>query len=447
MVGVERVQKNCPKGAHFLPPFQHAHQCSPDATSKITVIMSERPSIAPSHEHTLSVTLTTTFALIDQFSASIAQSTDQSSLPAEEQLPSLTQSPLALLSASTASLKAQSTRLSLLTLTPPFTPSAVSKILSALNSSVLPSLLTAALLIVNEDRKYTASFSAEVRSFVKAILRDLHTLISCVEERSRHADPKEQPGEQQKHNVTEAVGRVWESCDGLVALADGGIGAFIVKKAEMWLGLIKDAVEELKEWDPEEDGVDGLFGEDALQNNHAGDEAEEVSTGAEIAKASVMRVLTRVPQSLHVVVKQRLRKWRWESPSSRDSFDGKASETGGTSSSDHDYQLLQDQHVTADHVLRGMREVSETVDEMAEALYMGQLSRSGELVNDVWKATMDVVAAVRNSNEYHTTHGSGIDVAEEQKETSEDKYIRRALDWIKVVEPKPPNSRAVTNES
>jgi hypothetical protein len=399
--------------------------------------MSEHPSIAPSHEHTLSVTLTTTFALIDQFSASVARSTDQPSVPAEEHLPSSTPSPLALLSASTASLKAQSTRLSLLTLTPPFTPSAVSKILSALNSSVLPSLLTAALLIVNEDHKYTASFSAEVRSFVKAILRDLHTLISCVEGRSRHADPKEQLGEQQqKHNVTEAVGRVWESCDGLVALVDGGIGAFIVKKAEMWLGLIKDAVEELEEWDPEEDGVDELFGEDALQNNHTGDEAEEVSAAAEITKASVMRVLTRVPQSLHVVVKQRLRKWQWESPSSRDS-----------SPSDHDYQLLLDRYVTADHVLRGMQEVSETVDEMAEALYMGQLSRSDKLVNDVWKATVDVVAAVRNSNECRATRGSGIDVAEEKKETSEDKYIRRAFDWIKLVEPKSPNSRAVTNGS
>jgi Grap2 and cyclin-D-interacting len=267
-----------------------------------------------------------------------------------------------------------------------------------------------------------------------------------VEGRSRHADPKEQLGEQQKHNVTEAVGRVWESCDELVALADGGIGAFIVKKAEMWLGLIKDAVEELGEWDPEEDGVDGLFGEDMPQNDHAGGEAEEVSSAAEITKASVMRVLTRVPQSLHVVVKQRLRKWEWESPSSRDLFDGKASETGGASSSDHEHLLL-DQYVTADYVLKGIQEVSETVDEMAEALYMGQLGRSGKLVNDVWRVTVDVVAAVRNPNKYHTTHGSGIDIAEEQKETSEDKYIRRALDWIKLVEPKPPNSRAVTNES
>jgi hypothetical protein len=409
--------------------------------------MSEHQSIAPSHEHTLCVTLTTTFALIDQFSAAVARSTDQPSAPAKEHIPSSTPSPLALLSASTASLKAQSTRLSLLTLTPPFTPSAVSKILSALNSSVLPSLLTAALLIVNEDRKYTASFSAEVGSLVKAILRDLHTLISCVEGRSRHANPKEQLGEQQKHNITEAVGRVWESCDGLVTLADGGIGAFIVKKAEMWLGLIKDAVEELEEWDSEGDGVDGLFGEDTSQNDHTGDEAEEVSAAAEITKASVMRVLTRVPQSLHVVVKQRLRKWQWESPNSRDSFDGKASETRGSSSSDHDCQLLRDQYVTADHVLRGMQEVSETVDEMAEALYMGQLSRSDKLVNDVWKATVDVVGAVRNSNEYHPKHGSGIDVAEEQKETSEDKYIRRAFDWIKLVEPKSPNSRAVTNRS
>jgi hypothetical protein len=417
------------------------------ASRDSNAVMAAHPSIAPTHEHTLSVTLTTTFALIDQFSASVAGPADQSRVPAEEHPTTSKPSPLTLLSASAASLKAQSTRLSLLTLTPPFTPSAASKILSALNSSVLPSLLTAALLVVHEDRTYTTSFSAEVRCLVKAILRDLRALISCVEGRSRHANPKEQLGEQQKHNVTEAVGRVWESCDELAALAHGGIGAFVVKKAEMWLGLIKDAVEELEEWDPEEDGVAGLFGEeDTLQNDHAGAEAEEVSAAAEITKASVMRVLTRVPQSLHVVVKQRLQKWRWEPPSPKVSSDGKASTTGGPSSPDHEHLRLA-QYVTADYVLRGMQEVSETVDEMAEALYMGQLGRSGKLIIDVWRVTVDVVAAVRNPSEHHTTHGSGIDVVEEQKETSEDKYIRRALDWIKLVEPKSPNAGGVTNGS
>jgi hypothetical protein len=412
-----------------------------------TVKMSEHQSLPASNEHTLSVTLTTTFALIDQFSTSITQSSNQSNLPAREHSPSSTHSPLPLLSASAASLKAQSTKLSLLTLTPPFTPSAVSTVLSALNSSVLPSLLTAALLVTNEENKYTVSFSAEVRSLVRATLRDLHTLVSCVERRSKFGDPKDQLDEEQKSNVTEAVGRVWESCDELIALADGDIGAFIVKKAEMWLGLIKDAVEELGEWDPEEDGVDGLFGEDAQKDDNAGKETEEDSAAAERAKACAMKVLTRVPQSLHVVVKQRLRKWNWNSTGSKDSSDGDANYIGWSASPDDaDYQR-RDQGTTVDHVLRGMQHVSETVDEMAEALYMGELNRSGRLVKEVWKATLEVVEIVKSPMQGHAKRGNGDGVAGGHTETNEDKYIRRALDWIKLVEPKSPSARAVTNGS
>jgi hypothetical protein len=402
--------------------------------------MSASPSVGP-HEHVLSVTLATTFALIDQFTASISSSSSQLSVPARELSLSSKPSPLPLLSASAASLKAQSTKLSLLTLTPPFTPSAVSTVLSAINSSVLPSLLTAALLVASEEDKYTASFSAEVRLLVKATLRDLHSLISCAERRSKNRDPKSQLDEQQKNTVTEAVGRIWESCDEWVALADGGVGPFVVKKAEMWLGLIKDAVEELGDWDPEEDGVDGLFGEDAQQDDGVGEEMGEGSAAAEKAKASAMRVLTRVPQSLHVVVKQRLLKWKLHTIDSTNSSNGKAIDMGRASSSDHVDRQGGEEGVIVDHVLRGMQHVSETVDEVAEALYMGELNRSSRLVKDVWKATVQVVDAVRNSVRGTSRREN------EHVETDEDKYIRRALDWIKLVEPKSPSSLAATGRS
>jgi hypothetical protein len=407
--------------------------------------MSGRPSVPSSHEHTLSVALTTTFALIDQFSTSVSGSTNRSSVLAREDHPRSMHSPLPLLSASAASLKAQSTKLSLLTLTPPFTPSAVSTVLSGLDSSVLPSLLTAGLLVINEEYKYTTSFSAEIRLLVKATLRDLHTLISHVEKRSKNGNPRAQLDEQQKNNVTEAVGRVWESCDELVALADGGIGAFVVKKAEMWLGLIKDAVEELGDWDPEEDGVDGLFGEDAQQEDNTGEETEEPSGAAEKAKVGSMKVLTRVPQSLHVVVKQRLRKWNWNWEKSTNLSNEKASDMGQASSPDHGDYGLRVQGATADDVLRGMQQVSETVDEMAEALYMGELTRSGRLLKDVWKATVEVVGAVRSSAQDHGRNGSRDGCAGGHLETSEDRYIQRAFDWINSVEPKPPSPHAVTN--
>ena len=410
--------------------------------------MSEGTSIPPPHSHALYVTITTTIALLEQFSDSITRSDQPARILAEQHPSSSALSALALLSASAVTLKAQSTKLSLLTLTPPFTPSAVSSVLSTLNSSVLPSLLTAALLVADDETKYTASFSAEVRSLVKATLRDLHTLISCVERRSKHDDPTDQLDEQKKNNVTEAVGRVWESCDDLASLADGGIGAFVVKKAEMWLGLIKDAAEELKEWDPEEDGVDGLIGEGAVQNEDESQDEEEKDGGAvEKAKLSAMKVLTRVPQSLHVVVKQRLRKLNWKSTGVKGPSEGKKSEPGGPPASDANEDSLAKQAVMVDQVLKGLQHVSETVDEMAEALYMGELNRSSRLVRDVWEATVDLVEVVRGPTQEQATLGNGENVVERHPETTEDKYIRRALDWIRAVDPQPLSSREVTNGS
>jgi Grap2 and cyclin-D-interacting len=240
---------------------------------------------------------------------------------------------------------------------------------------------------------------------------------------------------------------VWEVCDELVALADGGIGAFVVKKAELWLGLIKDAVEELGEWDPEEDGVDGLFGDDAQQDDNAGEEGEEASELIEKAKAGMMKVLTRVPQSLHVVVKQRLRKMNWDVTDSTRPTGMKPSDIVMSSSTDQDGDGRAAQDATVDHVLRGMQHVSETVDEMAEALYMGQLNRSGKLVKDVWKATVEVVKSVMSPLKAHPKNGNVNGTGEEQAEKAEDKYIRRALDWINVVEPKSSVSGTVTNGS
>ena len=416
------------------------HRRLPNVTFGSGILkMSESASLRPSHDHTLLVALTTTVALIDQFAASLSQPGVQPEQCSQAPTPP----PLPLLSASAMSLKAQSTKLSLLTLTPPFTPSAVSTVLSALNSSVLPSLLTAALLATNEETKYTASFSAEVSSIINATLRDLHTLISCVEKRSRHGDPKDPLDEQQKSSVTEAVGRVWESCDELVALANGGIGAFVVKRAEMWLGLIKDAVEELQDWDPEEDGVDGLFGEDALQDENERGDAGEDAGAAEKAKASAMKVLTRVPQSIHVVVKQRLRKLKWD-PDGKDLSGEKPNNLRAPSASDLEEGPLEEQGALVDQVLKELKQVSESIDETAEALYMGELNRSSRLVKEVWKATVNVVEIVKRGRNDQARHGIG-DVVEGRTATNEDKYIRRALDWIRLVEPKPLSSRATIN--
>ena len=372
--------------------------------------------------HTLTVTLNTTLALIDQFSRSLAPTSSlpnntHNSTAVDEGANPSSPSPLPLLSTCAASLKAQSTKMSLLTITPPFTLSAINTVLVTLNDSVLPSLVTGALLVTNES--YTASFSAEVHSQVRGTLNDLRTLLASVESRGKDGKPKHEMGEGDKGNVTEAVGRVWESCDAIMQLANEGIGGFVIRKAESWLSLIKDAVSELQDWDPEdEDDVDELFN-DAL-DNHSDEDDESLPNGIQgeeettakadpkdvlEAKTSALRILTRVPQSVHVVIKQRLQKWRLQVKEN----------------------ISEERRQILDSLMANLKGISETVDETAETLYMGDLLECKKLLRRVWEMTVQVVEAVKQPRHGHDQDDSGA--------TKEDKYIDRALEWIKQVEP------------
>lgn len=380
--------------------------------------MAQRPPAG----HTFVVTITTTLALIDQFSSSLLTKSSATSIVSPDvsendgHEPS-SPSPLPLLSASVASLKAQSTKLSLLTITAPFTPSVVSKVLSTLNESVLPSLITAALLITKE--KHTVCFTTEVHSLVRGTLSDLRTLLICAENRGKDGKPMHEMDEGEKGGVTEAVGRVWDSCDALSQVAKEGVAGFVVRKAESWLGLIKDAVRELQDWDPEdEEDLNELFN-DALDNHSDEDDDdtpngmpgdEEVTAKADPkavleSKTSALRVLTRVPQSVHVVMKQRLQKWRTPQMDA----------------------VPEDQRKIVDNALERLESISETVDETVETLYMRDLPECERLLHRVWELTVRVVEGVVQPWD---SHPGGTDA-----KTKEDRYIERALDWIKQVEP------------
>lgn len=370
------------------------------------------PSSSPATGRDLAITLATTNALLDQFSASLTPSNhpSTSALNGDPSPP-----PLPLLCDSAASLKAQSTKLSLLTLTPPFTPSAITTTLKILNESVLPSLVTAALLVTGNE--YTTSFSTETASLVRNALLDLESLISCVASRSKDGRPKHDISEQAKAAVTEAVGRVWESCDALVTLAANGVAGFVVRKAEMWLALIKDAVQEIQDWDPENEEDGG--GADIFADISSADLEDRDGEAAPPAKAdtaaslqakfTALKTLQRVPQSVHVVIKQRLQKLQ------RDT-------------------LAPTQRGTIDIVLDRLKTVSETIDETAESLYIGDLQGCEELVREVWGMTVEVVDAVIQS----------WDSCAGETETKEDLYVKRALGWIKQVEP---DGKAAANEN
>jgi hypothetical protein len=179
---------------------------------------------------------------------------------------------------------------------------------------------------------------------------------------------------------------------------------------------MKDAVKELSEWDPEEEvDADDLFGdaqsdEDAQEN---GDHHDDKSSGdrATISagvKDQALKVLRRIPQSVHVVVKQRLEKLR-HLPKK---------------------ELSSSTRTCLDAVLKHIRNVSELIDESAEGMYMGDLELCLKKAGEARAVTIEIVEAVLQPFEELT--GSLTD-----EESQEDKYVKRALEWIRQVDTKP----------
>lgn len=66
---------------------------------------------------------------------------------------------------------------------------------------------------------------------------------------------------QDEHGIEQATGRdtlastgvLWAECDKLVALGSGGLTKLAAERVEEYHGLLKDAIAELEEWDPEEE--------------------------------------------------------------------------------------------------------------------------------------------------------------------------------------------------
>ncbi|KAL9618769.1 MAG: hypothetical protein Q9160_006563 [Pyrenula sp. 1 TL-2023] len=361
----------------------------------------------------LSITLQTTLALVTRFSEPLSnansyayqnsdpkKSTSQADRASEPVPP-----PLPLLSAAAKSLKAQVTKLSLLTITPPFTPSAVSNILTSLNDSVLPSLITAAHLITPEN--HTARFHREIALLTQATLKDLAILVGLVEKQSGRKDDADANA---KNEVTEATGRVWEGCDTLVDLADKGIAGFVAKSAEEYLALIKDAVKELEAWDPDEeddDGFDDLEGseDEEIDDNVVGVKDEEGGDRElEEYRNQALAVLRRVPMSLHVVIKNRLQR-------------GVPKE-------------LENRHITVlNSVLEKYQGISNVVDEAAGTLYERDTDRSRRHLREAKDMTVEVVESLLHPLDKMATDANVNGVKAD--ESKEDRYVQKSLDWIK----------------
>ena len=384
-------------------------------------------------QFSLSTTVATTRALLDQFKLSLAsQSTGLRQEPctsatSSDAAPKISTpetklanrpSPLPLLSVSSATLKSQVTRLSLLCINSPFTPSAVATILRQCNDSILPSLVAATLLINSEV--FPQPYCNEAVFLTEKLLQDLRRLVEQVSQRASQADdvngqhnghmPQPSgPGDAEKRLVTELTAKAWEDLDEIKKFADEGVGGLIVRKSRQWLELMRDAVKELEEWDPEEDeeSVEDLFGAGTQHENGDTTSSNGKSTDEESAtikagvKIECLKVLTRIPQSINAIIKHRLTKLP-------------------------DFaKLSKPQKSVLDQIIAHLRTISENIDESAESMYMGDLEGCLKKAGEARQTTIEVVESVVPPWE----------TDESPQHTKDDAYVKRALEWIRQVHP------------
>lgn len=232
--------------------------------------------------------------------------------------------PLALARDAASLIRAHSTKLSLLLINEPFTPSAIIQIVRELTSGPVPSL--AASLDSCHPNQYTAAYRRELAFRCKDVLRELSLLLQKVPKDGKSLSSKEQGFGGGKGSIA-LTSLVWAACDETIKLANSGVGGFFVKKVEEWRDTLKDVMEELKEWgeeepdDDDESDDDDQTGEGDLdaEPGSAQDMLDELmNSGQAIPRADPDKIRPRLETSLkrlrlvtllyQAIVKRRIKK-------------------------------------------------------------------------------------------------------------------------------------------
>lgn len=186
---------------------------------------------------TLDELILSTLALLKQFGSSLnADTTEAPSIPNPP-------NPLDVLRDAAKLLKAHTTKISLLGINKPFTPTAVTKVLRELSGTCLPAMMSAVQICETEKASWGSQMAMEVHRRVRRVFREVENLLA---ELQSIASGNEPGGS--RRDCLSSTGVVWESCDALIELDGMGIAGLAVYKAEQYRDSIKDAIEELQEW-------------------------------------------------------------------------------------------------------------------------------------------------------------------------------------------------------
>ena len=210
---------------------------------------------------------------------------------------------------------------------------------------------------------------------ISRIMREMTSLLASisVEEQNSAASggvDKESEG----RNTLSSTGVVWEVCDVLIALSLQGLVDVAMRKADAYHALIKDAITELQEWNPDEEEVDIFDSGSSTDSNDITD--GDNSSTAESPPTIAMNTMTLTPPATPTPIRQMydqtlaiLRLIRLLYPALRKRRIQTFPPVNSSTSPD---QLPTSWQVYAfDNLMQHLRFFSERADDLAGALYSG----------------------------------------------------------------------------
>ncbi|KAI0129800.1 hypothetical protein BJ170DRAFT_288376 [Xylariales sp. AK1849] len=146
-------------------------------------------------------------------------------------------------------IKAHTTKLSLLIINEPFTPSAIVKVLQELVAGPIPGITTA--VQVCEADRYTSIARHDLAWRSYRVLKELRGLVGVIPLDGKILSAEKKDGAHGDMGSITATGVIWAACDDVIQLKTMGIANLLVKKVEDYRDTLKDVLEELKEWKEE----------------------------------------------------------------------------------------------------------------------------------------------------------------------------------------------------
>ena len=346
----------------------------------------------------LKLTVATVTVLIAQLEAAV-KTPHTPAAPAQDNIDALT-----LAHDAAKLIKAHSTKLSLLIINAPFTPTAVTKVLSESASSALPALASA--IEVCDSKTHTKIASSELLYRVQKVLSEFGTLLKIVplDGKVLTPDQKNGPTGVSANGSLAQTGVVWQACESLMDLQVQGIAGLVVKKAEQYRDTLKDAIEELHEWAEEESDDEDDEGDDeedaASDEGHGKSAQEEIDDmfgeSAHIPKSDPEKIRPRLLQSerklkmmvllYNAAIKRRFRSLPpLPSPSATEPATGVIE------------PITSNPAERIDAIISSLQRIPDTADELANAFYELDSEGIDEAMKECWGAGMAAAELLRDS--------------------------------------------------